>query len=220
MSAPSVDQTPFKLDLNAVTEIFNPLTIPIFLHVFAPLFGFKNPLWANANGTANPFLGTIVLLGIGVTFFIVFSKKAWFQKWRLKSQGRAGLILLPLVMSILSFLFLFLSQLYHNWVFGFPEISIAMIIFPLAMFVRWFYNISLHQTNLGLIMGLATFSCIGTELSWVPLAILTVAGLLGRIHYGSKRYSILESVAGFLLGGVVGYLTLSYPALFNLEMPM
>jgi|GEM_PF-3438408 len=218
MSTNQPHATPFKLDLNAITEVFNPLTIPVFLFLFGTVFGFQSFFWTGEESTH--YLGSIVHMGIGITFFAMYSQKPWFKRWRLKSKGRAGLILAPLVMSIISLLFLFLSNLYHDWVFNYHEISIAVILFPLAMFVRWFYNISLHQVNLGLMLGISAYACLGTSMSWVPLAVLTVALLIGRIHFGFKRHSILESGAGLLLGGGVGYLVGSMPNLFYLEFPI
>ncbi len=145
---------------------------------------------------------------------IVFMSILFFRKWRKKPVLKKlvqndPMVYYRLLPALAIFAGTLLSQLFslvlRGVIFSSPNLNILMATVTISLFIRWFYNISLHQITIGVLAGIAYLKFSGDEYHLVAMGFLTLALFFGRVQYYLEQHKVFESITGFALGAAIGY---------------
>lgn len=192
------------------TLLFHPFGLPFTFYLYFSIVIFQ--FW----------FGIIGILGPVITFFIAFGiyknglKKPWFKRLARDEYHQYIRILTPIALLAALLIKTVFSTVMASGIMGFDTNLVLIGTLLLALFVRWFYNISLHQLSIGLLLGFTLFRFNTAEETIIPLGLLTLAILLGRVQYALKQHGVLESVLGLAIGAGMGFLSYYKPDFFYL----
>ena len=149
----------------------------------------------------------VFVTGCAVSFYRAWTKKSPFKKMALKDPATHQRILLPLALAAGALVMEIFSSILST--LRSFNLNTVLIIFVVALAVRYFYNISLELVSIGL-LGATTFVYYTGDTYHIgAMAFLTIGFLMIRVQHYLGQHKIMESVIGLVLGGLIGYLTAS-----------
>ena len=160
------------------------------------------------------FIGPVLMYAFSKNFNNRWNKKPLFK--RLADEEPA--IYFRLVPAMAIFAATLTLQIFSFALpgpFGSFHTNLLTATFAIALFCRWFFNISLHQISVGLLAGIVYVKLAQDEYHLIAMGLLTLGLILGRVQYYLEQHKILESLAGFALGAVIGYISMSDPSLLH-----
>jgi len=192
------------------TLLFHPFGLPFVFYIYYTLVIFN--FWFGFLG----LFGPVITFVMAYVFYRNGLKKPWFKRLAREEYAQYIRILLPMTLLAALLIKTFFTSFVMGNMWGYDSNMILIGTLLIALFIRWFYNISLHQLSIGLLIGFCLFRVEGMEESLIPMGLLTLAILLGRVQFALKQHRVLESAAGLILGTGMGYLSYYRPDFFYL----
>ena len=135
-----------------------------------------------------------------------------YQGWNLIELGHKERRVVPYVISILCYFFcVYLMEMMHIPHFMGTIVSAAMAIQVVCALINVWWKISTHMAAIGGVAG-ALF-VFGEIFGFNPVwwfCVVMMAGVLGSSRMILRQHSLLQIVAGFLIGAVCAFFGLIY----------
>lgn len=188
------------------THVFHPFGLPFLLLILLRWEFIFRHFFLLA------FIAPAMIAGIAFALNKRWNKKVLFKKLAYNDPMVYFRLVLPMALAAGTIINIFLSSaiagpggsLFQN---------MLLVTFLIALFCRWFFNVSIHQISIGLLAGVSFLAFPGDEFHLLSMGCLTLALILGRVQFFLQEHKILESLAGFVIGCTIGYLVMNDPNL-------
>ena len=193
-----------------LSSIFNPFYLPLVGLIMLFMFSYLSllPFFFKLQVLLIVYLCTVLLPTLLIRLY------RHYQGWTLYEMGIKERRMVPYIISIMSyFLCYYLMNMLHIPHFMSSILVAALAIQVVCAIINLFWKISTHTAAIGGVTGaLLAFSAmfVFNPVWWLCLLII-IAGLLGTSRMILRQHSLLQVVAGFLVGvscSVVGLIYL------------